>query len=75
MDRASASEAGNMGSTPVGRKYFLTKTLYFVVAHLLEYFRAAARLCTVYFANSRLELKGFILKIPKFLQNYRRAQI
>ncbi len=25
MDRASASEAGNMGSTPVGRNFFLLK--------------------------------------------------
>lgn len=42
MDRASASEAGNVGSTPAERK-FLPKTHAFVVAHLLEYLRAPAR--------------------------------
>ena len=46
MDRASASEAGNVGSTPAGR-IFLTKTRCFVVAYLLEYLRATARPCTV----------------------------
>ena len=42
MDRASASEAGNVGSTPAGR-IFLAKTRCFVVVHLLEYLRANAR--------------------------------
>ena len=62
MDRASASGAGNVGSTPAERN-FLPKTLYFVVTHLLEYLGATAPLRTVYFANSRLEIKSFILKI------------
>ena len=52
-----------MGSTPVGRKFFLPKTCFFVVAHLLEYLGATAPLRTVYFANSRLEKARFILKI------------
>ncbi len=38
MDRASASEAGNVGSTPAGR-IFLPKTRCFVVVHLLEYLK------------------------------------
>ena len=62
MDRASASGTEDMGSTPVGRKFFLPKTCFFVVAHLLEYLGATAPLRTVYFANSRLEKARFILK-------------
>ena len=61
MDRASASEAGNVGSTPAGR-IFLTKTRCFVVAYLLEYLRATARVSTVFLPLSRLEEMLFILK-------------
>ena len=42
MDRASASEAGNVGSTPAGR-IFLPKKLSFVVARQVAYLRADAR--------------------------------
>ena len=58
----SAFQAEDMGSTPVGRKFFLPKTCFFVVAHLLEYLGATAPLRTVYFAPSRLELRKIRLK-------------
>ena len=60
MDRASASEAGNVGSTPAGR-IFLTKILYFVVTRLVGYLRLR-RVSTVFLLTSCLEIKDFILK-------------
>ena len=42
--------------------FFLLKTRSFVVAYLLEYFRAIARVPPVYFASSRLERARFSLK-------------
>ena len=49
---------------------FLPKTRYFFVAQMLEYFRAIARVPSVYCAFSRLELACFILKTSTFASAY-----
>ena len=52
---SAARQQGDLWPTTKAGRIFLPKTRYFVVAYLLEYLRATARPCTVYFANARLE--------------------